>query len=337
VINTHVTPTAASVGWAMGGSDLDRHLSSVGGVSRQRFDVDATRLAEAALGDSIGANLLLLGHAFQRGMIPLRLASIEAAIDLNGVATDMNRRAFALGRLSAHDPKLLDELCAGQSLPALVSEVEADMDSFVADREQDLVVYQNKRYAARYRSCVEAAVRADAERGDGSNRFSIAVARYGYKLMAYKDEYEVARLYTDGEFFRRLQTEFEGNPRIELQLAPPLFARRDPETGRLRKRAVGPWMLWVMAGLAQLKFLRGTPFDIFARLPERRLERQLVAEFEVGVRELADALSIDNYALALRVVSLPDKIRGYDRIKLASAETAAVEREALMKRIRAGA
>ena len=334
VMNTHVTPTAASVGWVMEDTDLDRHLALVSSVSSRRFDVDATQFAEAALGDSIGSNLLLLGHAFQLGLIPLHLESIERAIDLNGVATEMNRRAFALGRLSAHDPKLLDELCAGEFSPGWGSDTEISFETFVSRREEDLVVYQNVAYAARYRSWVDLAVLAERERGDGSKRFSEAVARYGYKLMAYKDEYEVARLYSDGGFLERVKAEFEGDLRIELQLAPPLFARRDPETGRLRKRSVGPWMLWLMGGLARLKFLRGTPFDIFARLPERRLERQLVAEYESVVKELSERLSAANYELAVRMASLPDKIRGYDRIKLASAATVAIEGEALMERIR---
>jgi indolepyruvate ferredoxin oxidoreductase len=334
VINTHLTPTAASVGWEMEDSDLDRHLALVASVSCRSFDVDATQLAQSALGDSIGANLLLLGHAFQLGLIPLLLESIERAIDLNGVASETNRRAFALGRLSAHDPKLLDELCTGNPAPGLGSEAEISFESFVSRREADLVNYQNAAYAARYRSWVDLALQAEAERGVGSDRFSQAVAKYGYKLMAYKDEYEVARLYSDGGFLERVRAEFEGDVEIRLQLAPPLFARRDQETGRLRKRSVGPWMLWLMAGLAKLKFLRGTPFDIFARLPERRLERRLVAEYETTVKELAQRLTPSNYGLVVQVASLPDKIRGYDRIKLASAETVAVEREALMDRIR---
>lgn len=334
VINTHVTPTAASVGWEMKDSELERHLGMVSSVSRQRFDVDATQFAEALLGDSIGTNLLLLGHAFQLGLIPLRIESIERAIDLNGVATQMNRRAFALGRLSAHDPKLLEDLCATDGAPDSNAGEELDFETFVADRSRDLVAYQNEAYAARYRSWVDAAVGAESERGDGSRRFSMAVAKYGYKLMAYKDEYEVARLYSDGGFLERVKAEFEGEVKLELQLAPPLFARRHPETGRLRKRSVGPWMLWVMGGLARLKFLRGTPFDIFARLPERKLERQLVAEYESDIKELAERLSPSNYELAFRVASLPDKVRGYDRIKLSSAESVAIEREALMERIR---
>ena len=334
VVNTHVAPTAASVGWQMEDSDLARHLALVGSVSCRSYDVDATRLAESALGDSIGANLLLLGHAFQLGLIPLLRESIERAIDLNGVANETNRRAFALGRLSAHDPKLLDELCADSATPGLATDVEFSLESFVSSREADLVNYQNAAYAARYRSWVDLALRAEASRGVESDGFSRAVAKYGYKLMAYKDEYEVARLYSDGGFLAQVKGEFEGDVEIRLQLAPPLFARRDPQTGRLRKRSVGPWMLWLMAGLAKLKFLRGTPFDIFARLPERRLERQLIAEYEATVKELAERLSTSNYGLVAQVASLPDKIRGYDRIKLASAETTAIEREALMDRIR---
>jgi indolepyruvate ferredoxin oxidoreductase len=158
------------------------------------------------------------------------------------------------------------------------------------------------------------------------------VARFAYKLMAYKDEYEVARLYSDGSFLAQIDAEFDGRPRIELQLAPPLFTPRDPVTGRLVKRRVGPWMLRAMALLARFKFLRGTPLDIFARLPERKLERRLVTEYEQIVRELASGLGPQNHELACRIAELPDKIRGYDRIKLASAEAVAIEFEALRER-----
>ncbi len=336
LVNTHVAPTAASVGSVMGVCDLDRQLAQVGSVSRRRYDVAATRLAEATLGDAIYGNLLLLGHAFQLGLIPLRLESIARAIDLNGVASEMNQRAFALGRLSAYDPKRLEELCSNSHVRPKVKEEEAgeSFEAFVSRRVDDLVAYQNAAYAARYRALVDAAAVSDRERGDGSLLFSRAVARWGYKLMAYKDEYEVARLYSDGAFVARVEAEFEGELRIELQLAPPLFASRDSESGRLRKRPVGPWVLWAMAGLAKLKFLRGTPWDIFARLPERRLERQLVVEYRATVAELANKLSPGNYDLAVRVAGLPSEIRGYDRIKRESAETATIEREALMERFR---
>ncbi|MBW2390157.1 MAG: indolepyruvate ferredoxin oxidoreductase family protein, partial [Deltaproteobacteria bacterium] len=220
LINSHFSPTAASVGRVMGASDLDRHLAKVASLSRRRDDVDATRFAEATLGDAIAGNLLLLGHAFQLGLIPLRLESIERAIVLNGVAIEMNREAFALGRLSAHDPKLLEELCFSSSGRPGAHEEES-LEALVARRAADLVAYQNDAYAARYRALVEAAIACEREGGDGSRRFARSVARWGYKLMAYKDEYEVARLYSDGDFAARVEAEFEGDLRIELQLAPP--------------------------------------------------------------------------------------------------------------------
>ncbi|MCP4037726.1 MAG: indolepyruvate ferredoxin oxidoreductase family protein [bacterium] len=334
VVNTHFAPTAASVGLEMGSADLEPQLAQIGRLSRRRCDLDATHFAQATLGDAIGANLLLLGHAYQLGLIPLRLESIERAIELNGVAVEMNLRAFGLGRLSAFDPKRLEELC-GEFSGASQGVEEPPFEDFVEARAADLAAYQNAAYAARYRGLVQTAVLAERERGDGSERFSQAVARYAYKLMAYKDEYEVARLYSNGEFRRRLEAEFEGDVRVELQLAPPLLAGRDRETGRLRKRSVGPWILRSMGLLARFKRLRGTVLDPFARLPERKLERRLVAEYEAAIRELAQRLSPKNYDLVARYAALAEKIRGYDRIKFESAEAVAIEGEALIEKVRA--
>ena len=332
VINTHFAPTAASVGRSMGSGDLAPQLSGIAGHARRRFDVAATELAEGALGDAIGANLLLLGHAYQLGLIPLEGESIERAIELNGVAVEMNLRAFALGRLSAYDPKRIEEARRVRGSAEL--RVEDDFEAFVEARRVDLIAYQDERYAERYAALVERAVAAERERGDGTTRFSQAVAKFAFKLFAYKDEYEVARLYTEGSFAESLREAFEGDLRVELRLAPPLFARRDSDTGRLRKWRVGPWMLRVMSGLARLKFLRGSALDPFAGLPERRLERRLVGEYEAAILELCERLSAQNCELALRYAKLPDGIRGYDRIKLASAEAAAIEAEALLSKVR---
>jgi indolepyruvate ferredoxin oxidoreductase len=332
VVNTHFAPTAASVGERMGSADLAPKLAGIAGYAQRRFDVEATRLAEVALGDAIGANLLLLGHAYQLGLVPLERESIERAIELNGVAVEMNLRAFALGRLSAYDPKRIEE----QQVETREREPgpEEDFDGFVAARRADLVDYQDDAYAERYEALVLRAADAERERGDGTGRFAAAVARYAYKLFAYKDEYEVARLYTEGSFGAAMESTFEGDVRIELALAPPLFARRDANTGRLRKWRVGPWVLRAMSLLARFKFLRGTPLDPFARLPERKLERRLVADYEAAIGELCERLSPKNHDLTVRYAKLPEQIRGYDRIKLANAETAMIEAEALLERVR---
>lgn len=335
VVNTHFTPTAASVGRFVEGSDAAVHLAQVASVSRRLNEIDSTRCAEVALGDAIGSNLVLMGHAFQLGLIPLKLESIECAIEINGVATQMNHRAFALGRLSAHDPKLIGELISKSYGNGLAREDES-LEDLVARRSADLVRYQDEAYAERYRGLVAKASAAGEWGGGEAGEFALSVARHGYKVMAYKDEYEVARLYSDGEFRRRVAAEFDGDLRVELQLAPPLFARRDPESGRLRKRTFGPWMLRAMSVLAKFKFLRGTPLDIFGRLPDRVLERRLASEYEATISELAEGLSSGNLDLALRVAALPDKIRGYDRIKRESAEAADIEREALMIAFREG-
>ncbi len=332
VVNTHFAPTAASVGERMGSADLGPKLAGIAGYTQHRFDVEATRLAEVALGDAIGANLLLLGHAYQLGLVPLERESIERAIELNGVAVESNLRAFALGRLSAYDPKRIEE-CQVETREAELRP-EDDFEGFVAARRADLVAYQNESYGARYELLVMGAAEAERERGDGTGRLAAAVARHAYKLMAYKDEYEVARLYTEGAFAEALDRTFEGNVSVELAIAPPLFARRDPSTGRLRKWRVGGWMLRAMALLARFKFLRGSALDPFARLPERRLERRLVHEYEAAIGELCERLSPKNHELAVRYAKLPDQIRGYDRIKLANAETATIEAEALLSKVR---
>ncbi|MFT5442610.1 MAG: indolepyruvate ferredoxin oxidoreductase [Myxococcota bacterium] len=335
VLNTHFAPTAASVGRTSAHGGVAEPIEQVKSVSRARHEFNVTEFAEATLGDAIGANLVLLGHAFQLGLIPLELDSIEGAIRLNAVAVEANHTAFALGRLSAFDPKLVEELCK-DFVPDEESKKEGEeIGALISKREGELVQYQNRQYAERYRAMVRSIEQAEADVG-GSGDLLSAVSQFGYKLMAYKDEYEVARLYTDGEFERKLQLEFQGEVQVQLRLAPPLLARRDARTGRLQKRRVGPWMLTAMRGLARLKFLRGTPFDIFGYLPDRKLERRLVEDYVATVAMLAAGLTSTNYELAVRIAGLPDKIRGYDHIKLESAETVAIEAEALMQKFNAG-
>ena len=182
-------------------------------------------------------------------------------------------------------------------------------------REEDLVRYQDRAYADRYRVLVAEAQRAESRQAAGRHGFAQAVARYAYKLMAYKDEYEVARLYTDGEFAAELERHFEGGVRLEFHMAPPIFAARDPDTGLPRKRSFGPWMMRALRVLVKLKGLRGTRFDPFGRSEERRTERRLVKEYEAVVRELSHGLDYENHGLAVDIASLPEGIRGYGHVK----------------------
>ncbi|MDB5425253.1 MAG: indolepyruvate ferredoxin oxidoreductase family protein, partial [Phenylobacterium sp.] len=292
--------------------------------------IDATGIATALIGDSIATNLFMLGYAWQRGLVPLGFEAIDRAIELNGVALEANRKAFAWGRLAAHDPQAVEAVAA----PPEMSEAAFDLAAFVAARSADLVGYQDEAYAERYRRLVERIIRAETARFGGPGDLSEAVARFFYKLMAYKDEYEVARLYADGRFAARIAEQFEGDYRLEFNLAPPLLARKDPASGELRKSAYGAWMMTGFRLLARLKGLRGSAFDIFGYQAERRIERGLVDGYERAIADVAACLSAQNRDAALEIARAPDAIRGYGHVKKASIERSAEALPALLATLR---
>ena len=233
--------------------------------------LDATALATALMGDSIATNSFMLGFAFQRGAIPLSLEAILKAIELNGAAIEMNRLAFSWGRLAAHDlPRVVSaaRFKSSGSVPA-----KPTGDETIAFRARFLTDYQDEAYAKRYLADVERVRVAEAASAPGSHELTEAFAKGLFKLMAYKDEYEVARLYADGEFARALKEQFDGKSGLKVLLAPPLLARRDKVTGHLRKREFGPWVFKAFELLARWKRLRGTAFDVFGYTTERRMER----------------------------------------------------------------
>ena len=280
--------------------------------------IDATRIATRLLGDSIASNLFLVGYAWQQGLVPLSQAAIFDAVALNGVSVDWNRQAFEWGRRAAHDLDAVLAVAGESREPA----GKLSLDELVERRAADLAAYQNPAYAERYRSLVEQVRRAEEHRTHGKGGLAEAVARHAYKLMAYKDEYEVGRLYADPAFKRKLNEQFEGNYKLRFNLSPPAIAPRDKVTGLPRKMDFGGWMLPLLRLLARLRFLRGTPFDPFGRTAERKLERQLIVDYDKTVAELLDGLGDDNHALAVSIASVPDRIRGYGHIKLASIEAA---------------
>jgi indolepyruvate ferredoxin oxidoreductase len=322
-INTHVQPTAAFV--FDPDIDLDartmlRAITAAAGNAATET-IDASALATALMGDSIAVNMFMLGYAFQKGLVPLALAAIERAVELNGVAVESNKRAIAWGRLAAHDPAQVEALVPQARENAAASQPV----NFAGEVERCaalLADYQDQAYAQRYRSTIAMIEAAEKARARGCSGLALAVARNLFKLMAYKDEYEVARLYSDGAFLDALRRQFEGDFKIQYHLAPPLLATRDPATGELRKRAFGPWMMGAFKLLARLRALRGTAFDIFGHTQERRLERALIANYEGLVRELSAALSPDNHALAVEIASLPAQIRGFGHIKMRNIEKA---------------
>jgi len=327
VVNTHEQPTAQFVTdqeLQFPANDMRKALTDA--VGEKRIDLlDATRLATRLLGDSIASNLFMLGYAFQKGLIPIGFEAIDRAIELNNVAVAANRKAFAWGRFAAHDADALRKMVE----PKIVESSEKrSVDWLIGERERRLTAYQNAAYARRYRALVDRARAAENSMG-GSGKFTESVARYFYKLMAYKDEYEVARLYTDGSFKEKLNEQFEGDFKLSFHLAPPLLAGRDGG-GRLKKRAYGSWVWPVFRILAATRRLRGTAFDLFGYTSERRAERALIAQYENVIGDVSSALGPHNHTLAIRIAGLPDQIRGYGHIKEANMAIAAKAHDELL-------
>ncbi len=316
---------------------LKRAITTAAGPGQSHF-VDASRLATALLGNSIGGNMFMLGYAYQAGALPLSAEAIERAIEMNGEAVAMNVAAFRYGRRAVVDPAALEALV--KPAPELANDSLKLSQSFaetVDRRETFLTAYQSARYARRYRALVEKMRNAEAIKAPGQTALSEAVARYLFKLMAYKDEYEVARLYTDTSFVERVKSGFEGdNLRFEFHLAPPLLARRDKVTGEPKKMSFGPWMLDVFRVLAKFKFLRGTPFDPFGYTAERRTERRLIAEYYDLLADVAERLTPDNHHLAVALAALPEKIRGFGHVKQRHLAAAKAEEKALREQFDAG-
>jgi indolepyruvate ferredoxin oxidoreductase len=290
------------------------------------------------LGQSIGANMFLVGYAYQLGAIPLSAAAIERAIELNGQAVAMNQAAFHWGRRAAIDRAAVEALAEPASAKRDAEHLSESFDEMVERREQFLTAYQNAAYAGQYRALVKKAKAAEAARAPGKCGLADAVGRYLFKLMAYKDEYEVARLYTDGSFERQVRTEFDGDHlRLQFHLAPPLLARRDKTTGLPRKMSFGPWVLPAFRLLAKMKFLRGTALDPFGYSLERRTERELIDDYRTMLDEVLANLTPANHHLAVGLAAIPEKIRGFGHVKQRHLATAKADEAALLEQFRAGA
>jgi indolepyruvate ferredoxin oxidoreductase len=314
---------------------LKRTITGLAGATHTHF-VNASQLSTALLGQSLGANMFMLGYAYQLGTLPISAESIEKAIEMNGEAVAMNHAAFRWGRRAAIDLAAVEALARPAAVDP-VRQVSKSLDEMVARRVEFLTAYQNAAYAERYRRRVAAAKAAEAVKAPGRAGFAEAVARYLFKLMAYKDEYEVARLYADPAFLNQVRNEVDGdNLRITFHLAPPLLARRNKTTGEPRKMSFGPWMIKVFEVLAKLKVLRGTVLDPFGYTAERRIERQLVRDYEALLDEVIAGLSPDNHHLAVGLAVIPEKIRGFGPVKMRHLKAAKADEAALLEQFRAG-
>ncbi|MDO8903120.1 indolepyruvate ferredoxin oxidoreductase family protein [Hydrogenophaga sp.] len=315
-LNVSATPTAAFVknpDWQNPAQAcVDALLANLGEAAVGVFDAEAA--SSALMGDSIYTNPMMLGYAWQRGWVPLGLDALMRAIELNGVAVAQNKTAFEWGRRAAHDPKAVVALLSPASAGAQVIQFKKreTVDSLVQRRVEFLTGYQNAAYATRYQTFV-ARVR-EREAPFGKSSLTEAVARNLFKLMAYKDEYEVARLHSDTAFHDRLASQFEGDFKLKVHLAPPLMAKTN-EKGELVKRPFGAYMFTAFRWLAPLKFLRGTALDVFGRTEERRTERALISEYRSTIEELLEQLDAGNHALALDIARLPEQIKGFGHVK----------------------
>jgi indolepyruvate ferredoxin oxidoreductase len=331
VVNTHETPTGDFVldtTIRLPGAALRRAIAqTIGEHATDQFD--ATAIATALMGDSIATNPFLLGYAWQKGLVPLTLESLLRAIELNGTAVEANKAAFTWGRCAAADlPRVQAAAGLSTTRPEPVT-----LDAIIATRAEHLVQYQNKRYARRYTTLVAHVREIEGRMFSGSTALTEAVARGYHKLLAYKDEYEVARLYSTPAFKASLADQFDTPRKIEIHLAPPLLAKRDPHTGQLVKKTYGPWMLTAFSVLQHFRFLRNTRLDIFGRTEERHMERALITEYEATIETILAHLSAQNLATAVALASLPEKIKGYGHVKERNARTAATERTRLLERL----
>ena len=336
VVNSAQTPTAGVIGdpkWQFPQESAQQELDNALGT-RYQF-IDASALAIQWLGDAIYANPLLLGYAWQKGWIPLAHSSLVRAIELNGTKPKENLDAFEWGRAVAHlGAEALAPANDGNQPVSTVIAMPESLDALIERHQRRLTDYQNAEYAKRYVAAVTQVREREKSLGSPQPlRLTQAVAANLAKLMAYKDEYEVARLYTDPAFTDKLRAQFEGEPgkdyQLHFHLAPPLLSRKD-ENGHLVKRKYGPWVMPVFRILAKMKHLRGTPLDIFGRTKERRHERQLVRDYLDLAKEFAKTLNPDNLALALELAKLPDDIRGFGHIKEKNLQTAEQRRSVLL-------
>ncbi|MBI1906071.1 MAG: indolepyruvate ferredoxin oxidoreductase family protein [Rhodocyclales bacterium] len=339
VVNRAETPTSEfthNPDWQFPLDRMEQALREAlgeGGDTATVNFIDAQQLATTLMGDAIATNLFLLGYAWQKGMVPVSHQALMRAIELNAVAIEMNKQAVLWGRRAAHDPAAVERYAT----PAEVVPIAArNLDEIIATRVDYLTQYQDARYAARYRALVIKAREAELQvTGDArSSRLAEAVAHNYFKLLAYKDEYEVARLYCDPAFWERVDATFEGDYEIRFHLAPPLISQFDPATGMVPKKAFGPGMRRVFRWLAKIKWLRGTRWDIFGRTAERRHERALINTYERDIDEIVEHLSFLRLPLAVDIASIPDQIRGYGHIKERNMLKAGAERARLLAKWR---
>lgn len=319
VLNTHLNPVSNFI------FDRDFDFREQGvidtiqsHVKPETNQIDFTKLAEIVCGDSIATNIMMIGYACQKGLLPVAPASLEQAIELNAIAVEANKRAFNWGRRFAAFPQEAQDLL-DKARPAL-GEPES-LETFIQKRSNYLTSYQDDKLANKYRSLISTVEAAEEKLGP-NRELTNAVARYYFKLLSYKDEYEVARLFTNGEFEQQIADTFEGDFKLAYHLAPPIFAGKKLSNGRPRKRQFGSWMMSAFKLLARMKGLRGTMFDPFGYSSERKMERGLIDDYENLITSLVGKLNSENHRFAVALARIPNEIRGFGPVKAKAIEKA---------------
>ncbi|MBT4109694.1 MAG: indolepyruvate ferredoxin oxidoreductase family protein, partial [Pelagibacterales bacterium] len=331
IINDHETPVAGFVldpDHSFGGKRIRQIIEK---SSKETNFINAIKISTAMFGDSIASNMFITGYALQKGFIPVKPESMEEAIKLNNIAIDMNLSAFRWGRMAAHDQKYVEKEARPFMPNTEINNDEYLLEDIIKDRALFLNNYQNKKYADTYIDFVNKTIESEKKLNHGKDDLSKAVAKYLSKLMAYKDEYEVARLYTNGEFKEKLNNAFEGKLKLKFHLAPPLFAPKDPNTGKLKKITIGSWILPVFKGLSKLKFLRGTILDPVGKTKERKMERFLISQYKEDINKILKEVNSKNIALAVEIASIPEMIRGYGHVKEEHMKKASIQRQQLIE------
>jgi indolepyruvate ferredoxin oxidoreductase len=296
--------------------------------------LDATKLATGLMGDSIATNLFMVGYAYQRGLLPVGAASILRAIELNGAAVESNKQSFHWGRLAAIQPDVVAAAAIPPAAKHDTHQLSETLDEIIDRRMKFLTDYQDAALAKRYVDFVAKVRTVETTRQPGATDLTEAVARYYFKLLAIKDEYEVARLYAETDFVERVASQFEGDYKLNFHLAPPTLNKADAKTGVAKKTKYGPWMMSAFRVLAKLRRFRGTGFDFFARSPERKMERALIGDYEAVIAEILERLTPQNYQIAVDLASIPEHIRGYGYIKERHVKDAKVREKALLAQLR---
>jgi indolepyruvate ferredoxin oxidoreductase len=333
VLNTEKTQTAQFVL----SRDADIHSNIIAANLKKMvgsdalFQIGASKIATAIMGNSIATNSFLMGFAWQKGQIPLSLEAIGRAIELNNVAIDFNKQAFDWGRIAAHDVKILEKT---SPISLQDDEILTDLDDIINYRANFLSDYQDNKLSEKYRAAITKIRTLEENTITGSEKLSLAVAKNYFKLLAIKDEFEVARLYTDGRFEKKLAEQFEGDYKLKFHMAPPIIARKNSK-GELQKMEIGGWMFHVLKLTAKMRFLRGTWFDFMGKSDERKMERRLITDYEELMAIFENDLRPDNLDKAAELARIPQDIRGYGHVKEKSVKLMDIKRKNMIDEFKA--